>query len=323
MKVLDYSRVLILGAALFIATLSYGAKISWPVTSRIDYNRITTFSLYEVKDISSSDSWDVYNHIERWFLDPDDEISNGSLMLRFNTPYRGEHFYTLEYDSSNRIVMNGLDLGSRYDLLTELRLDHFDRIFITYTPNYIRGSWDLSHLTELRLETRSTYFDARDFLNRPIPSDHPLAIWDRAYGHSARNTDFAAELPLIVDIGSIYRLSREEIKLLIAIRVHENSYVGNEFGVKDALGTNLIEQAHYAAGTIRNKRNNYSGPLIEPGSGFISDSFIAYLGSFYAPTSGELPREEIEVNRSWVPGVSAIYKTLREYSLSELLSYLE
>ena len=314
MKVVYNSIVLFLVVISFVFSLAYAEDISWPVTQYLDYGSVKTFSLYEVDDIDNSDAWDVYNYVERFFLDPDSEISNGFLMLRFDVPYKDEHFYTLEYDSNDRIIMNGLDLGVSYNLLTEL--NYLDSLSVTYTPDYIRDSWGLSSPTELRLA--ETEFDVRDFLDFSIPRSHPLAAWDIAYDNRVegeegkRNTDFAPELPLIVDIGSIYGLSENDIKLLIAIRVHENSHVGNEFGVKRAVDTNLIEQAQYAAGTIRNKRYDHN-PNVD---------FIAYLGASYAPTTHDVPKDERERNENWIPGVRRIYEFLEPYSLNDLLDYL-
>ncbi|MDP8216992.1 MAG: hypothetical protein P9L98_06765 [Candidatus Kaelpia imicola] len=315
MKVVYNFIILFLVVISSVFSVSYAENTYWPDgTQYLDYGSVKTFSLYEVSDIGSDDVLNVYDHINRWLPDSDSEIFNGYLMLRFDVPYRGEYFYTLKHDANNRIVMNGLDLGVSYDLLTEL--NYFDRpIFVTYTPDYLRESWDLSSITELR--SAESEFDVREFLDFSIPKSHPLAIWDVAYGNSTRNTDFAPELPFIVGMGVLYGLSENNIKLLIAIRVHENGQTGNEFGVKKAVGTNLLEQAHYASGTVRNKYYDYLR-LANPNT-----DFIAYLGAIYAPTTYGLPEEERKGNENWIPGVRRIYQYLEPYSLSNLLSYLD
>jgi len=293
---------------------SDGVEPYWDVAQLEQYNiggvLLESFNLFTLYVNSSDNSAEIYNYIDKWFP----ENLDGKLLVVFDKVYKGDSVYVLTHGQDNRIVMSGLFSAVSYDFMNEIpAIKQTGKVVVNYAPEYMLDSLD-SPRYMVPPQFLGSEINTCCFLNDVIPPGHPLSKWDKNY-NSSRNTDFAWELPIIVDIGRLYGLSDEQIKILIAIRIHENGPQGFEFGVKKARDTNLVEQAHWAAGTIRNKARDYL-KINSP-----SLSFIAYLGTQYAPTDPTVGPTERALNLNWIPGVIAIVKYLEPYSIEDILNY--
>ena len=108
----------------------------------------------------------------------------------------------------------------------------------------------------------------------------------------------ASELDVIVRAAVRNKCtSRDDFRILLAIRLAENGGLGKEFGVKGiAWGTNLDIQAGWAAATIvkTRKRWLHAGRPLD---------FITYLGRRYCP-----PSVDPIGHRNWVSNVKSFFR---------------
>ena len=106
------------------------------------------------------------------------------------------------------------------------------------------------------------------------------------------------EIDIIDNAAKRNNCTGENRIILLAIRKSENGSEGNEFGIKcpKHINTNLDGQAACAAVTIMNNRIRWK-EAGEPGD------FISFLGDAYCSTTGELTKEEQELNINWIPNV--------------------
>lgn len=303
----------------FYTYSGFSLEFNWDkVTELYNYNieggeRFNVFTLCYIIPGQNDTGYTAQYELNRWFPPELD----GNIFIIFDSPFRDNSIYRLSHDNSGNILMQGLN-GESYrfiDVFSEM-VSRRKRIQLYYAPDYLIPDFlKFSGFEDQGLMVSPVFlspplinFNGEDFNVPPIPPDHPLAKWDKhynTYSNPPRVTDFGWELPIIVDIGRLYGLSDDEIKLMIAIRVWENGEQGYEFGVKKARGTNLVEQAHYAAGSIKRANGN-----------------IYALASRWAPTVGVSP-SEAAANSAWLPGVIKIWNYLRNYTLEELLSYLD
>jgi len=320
---MKFLKVLILGVVIIspIAIKGYSIDINWDKVIELhNYNldneeHINLFTLCSLEVNPGDSPYSAQYELNKWFPSELD----GNLFIVLDNPVRGNFIYRLSHDYTGNIIMEGLD-GQNYrftELFSEMATG--GKIDVYYAPDYLipeslesQGFQGQGYMVPPALlgDTATVNFGAENFNAPVIPPDHPLAKWDINYYKMFcsdcphRNTNFGWELPILVDIGRLYGLSDDEIKLLIAIRVWENGSEGNEFGVKKARGTNLVEQTHWAAGSIRNAGGN-----------------LLVLAPKWAPTVG-VPASEAAENASWLPGVSSIWAYLKNYTLEDLLSYL-
>jgi len=143
-------------------------------------------------------------------------------------------------------------------------------------------------------------------------------------GNMGMNNRQVREWPALIKIAREKGLTPDQTYLLLAMRDAENGPAGYEFGVKAAKGTDLDEQARWAAGSIKANEARYQKLLTEGqyvgsrrtiplGQGEPVDfiEFMAYKGSptgyGWAPIDAPgMADSEVKMNKNWAKNVRSL-----------------
>jgi len=117
----------------------------------------------------------------------------------------------------------------------------------------------------------------------------------------AVGANWQAELPTIQKAGERNGCVKDDLCLLVAIRIQENGEKGTEFGVlhPKAKGKGLDVQAGWAAATIMKHHKRYD-------SDKVTDGFIYSLADRYCPKA-----DDPEGNANWKKNVPKIYRKVK------------
>ena len=113
----------------------------------------------------------------------------------------------------------------------------------------------------------------------------------------------AEDIKIIDNAAERNNLGEQHYTLLYAIRKAENGGENLEFGIMNPQANTFDKQAGWCAATIQKNYDRW----IKAGK---PDDFITFLGNRYCPTTGNLSKAEIALNKHWIPNVKHWVKIL-------------